>query len=197
MGFDRKQLKEPSKPIYGFSRKRIEPVGVITLPVSFGTPKNPRTKYIAFDVVDIPYTYNAIFRRGLLNTFEASLHSAYLCLKILATFGIIPIFRSQQGAKNIEKGFALDHKNVHFLQEHPDQHNAEPLAKYKKAIEVEGEFKKVPLDPRVPDKTVCNGAEASQKEQREMLSFLDETMIYLHGQPPTWWESAEMSWSID
>jgi hypothetical protein len=55
MGFDWKQLKEPSKPFYGFSRKRIEPVGVITLLVSFGTPQNPRTEYITFDVVDMPY----------------------------------------------------------------------------------------------------------------------------------------------
>jgi hypothetical protein len=41
MGFDQKQLKEPSKPLYGFGGKRIEPVRAITLPVSFGTPKNP------------------------------------------------------------------------------------------------------------------------------------------------------------
>jgi hypothetical protein len=38
MGYDQKQLKEPSKPLYGFSGKRIEPVGVITLLVSFDTP---------------------------------------------------------------------------------------------------------------------------------------------------------------
>jgi hypothetical protein len=37
MDFDRKQLKEPSKPPYGFNGKRIEPVGAITLLVSFGT----------------------------------------------------------------------------------------------------------------------------------------------------------------
>jgi hypothetical protein len=37
MGLDRKQLKEPSKPLYGFSRKRIEPVRAITLLVYFGT----------------------------------------------------------------------------------------------------------------------------------------------------------------
>jgi hypothetical protein len=57
-------------------------------------PKNPRTEYITFDVVDMPYPYNAIFGRGLLNTFEAALHSTYLCLKILATFGVIFIFGS-------------------------------------------------------------------------------------------------------
>jgi hypothetical protein len=81
------------------------------------TPENRRTKYITFDVVDMPYPHNAIFRRSLLNTFEAALHLAYHCLKILATFGVISIFGSQQEAKNIEKVFAPGHKNVHFLRE--------------------------------------------------------------------------------
>jgi hypothetical protein len=94
MGFDQKWLKEPSKPLYGFSRKRIEPVRDITLPVSFGTPKNPHTEYITSDVVDMTYPYNAIFGRGLPNTFEAALHSAYLCLKIPATFRDISLFGS-------------------------------------------------------------------------------------------------------
>jgi hypothetical protein len=37
MGYDKKQLKEPIKPLYGFGGKRIEPVRIITLPVSFDT----------------------------------------------------------------------------------------------------------------------------------------------------------------
>jgi hypothetical protein len=31
------------------------------------------------------------------------------------TFGIILVFDSQQEARNIEMGFMLGHKNVHFL----------------------------------------------------------------------------------
>jgi hypothetical protein len=115
MGFDRKQLKESSKPLYGLGGIRIEPVGAITLPVSFSTPKNPCTEYITFNVVDMTYPYNTLFGRGLLNTFEVVLHSAYLCLKIPATFRVISVFGSQQEAINIEKGFAPGHKNVHFL----------------------------------------------------------------------------------
>jgi hypothetical protein len=46
MGHNKKQLKEPTKLPYSFSGKRIEPVGVITLLVSFGTPKNPHIEYI-------------------------------------------------------------------------------------------------------------------------------------------------------
>jgi hypothetical protein len=89
MVFNKNQLKEASKPLYGFDGKKIELVGSISLPVSFGTMTNARTEYITFNVVDMSYPYNAIFGRGLLNTFEAALHSLYLCLKIPATQGVI------------------------------------------------------------------------------------------------------------
>jgi hypothetical protein len=154
MGFDRKQFRKPSKPLYGFGDKRMEVVGAITLPVSFSTPKKPRTEYSTFDVVDVTYPYNAIFRRGLLNTLEAALHSAYLCLKVPATFGVITVFGCQQEARNIGKGFALGHKNMHFIREQQEQHEAQPPMECRKFIEDEGELKKVPLDPRVLDKTV-------------------------------------------
>jgi hypothetical protein len=62
MDYDKKQLKEPMKPLYGFEGKGIEPIRVITLPVSFGTPQNPHTEYITNDMVDMLYPYNAIFR---------------------------------------------------------------------------------------------------------------------------------------
>jgi hypothetical protein len=138
--------------------------------MSFGTPKNPHTEYITFDVVDMTYQYNAIFGRGLLNTFEAALHLAYLCLKIPITFGVITVFGSQQEARNIEKGFAPNHKNVHFLWE---QHETQPPVECRKVIEAKGEFQKVPLHPRVPDKTVCIGTEANQQDQAELLSRKD------------------------
>jgi hypothetical protein len=53
-------------------------------------------------------------------------------------------------------------------------HKGEALIEYKKAIEVEGKFKKVPLDHRVLDRTVCISVEANQQEQMELLAFLDK-----------------------
>jgi hypothetical protein len=41
MGYDNKQLKELMKLLYGFGGKRIEPVRLITLLISFDTPQNP------------------------------------------------------------------------------------------------------------------------------------------------------------
>jgi hypothetical protein len=89
MGFDRKQMKEASKPLYGFGRRKIETICSVSLPISFDSLRNARTEYITFDVVEMNYLYNAIFERGLLNTFKAALHSLYLYLKVLATLEVI------------------------------------------------------------------------------------------------------------
>jgi hypothetical protein len=50
-------------------------------------------------------------------TFEATLHSAYLCLKVPALLGVISVHGSQKDARNIEQGFAHHHKNMNCLQE--------------------------------------------------------------------------------
>jgi hypothetical protein len=151
------------------------------LPSSFGIPQILHIQYITFNVVDMLYPYNAIFGQGLLNTFEVALHLGYHCLKIPATFGIISVFGSQKEAGNIEHGFTPGHKNVHFLWEETEQYEQavyppkqEASTKFKKAIEAKGEFMKVALDPRVPNRAICLGTEMSPQEQAELLEFLDQ-----------------------
>jgi hypothetical protein len=117
MGFDRKQLKETSKPLYGFDRKRIEPICSMSLSVSFGSLHNARTEYITFDVVDMNYPYNVIVGRGLLNSFKAALHSTYLCLKISAVLGVITVHGNQKDTRNIEQDFASGQRNINCLQD--------------------------------------------------------------------------------
>jgi hypothetical protein len=71
-----------------------------------------------------------------------------------------------------------EHKNVHFLREDTEHEQPsvkqETSAEYKKATKAEGEFTKLPLDPRVPDRTVCVGSEMKLEEQAELLQFLDK-----------------------
>jgi hypothetical protein len=64
--------------------------------------KAPRVSSNKRGSCDVSYLYNTIFGRGLLNTFEAVLHSLYLCLKELAAQGVISIHGSQKEARNIE-----------------------------------------------------------------------------------------------
>jgi hypothetical protein len=127
------------------------------------------------------YPYNTIFGQGLLNTFKDALHSGYLCLKVPTTSGIITVFDSQKESRNIKHGFAPGHKNMHFLREDKKQREQEQpsskkemSAEFKKAIEAEGDFKRVALNPRVPDKAVCTGTEVSPQEQAELMQFLNK-----------------------
>jgi hypothetical protein len=73
--------------LIGFRGKKIDVLGKISLPVSFGGQENARTKYVTFDVVDLYYPYNAIFGRGFANKFNAAIHMGYLCMKMLALHG--------------------------------------------------------------------------------------------------------------
>jgi hypothetical protein len=91
MGLSRNLLQPPDTPLYGFGGCVIHAIGKVSLPVSFGTVQNARTEYLFFDVVEMYYPYNGILGRGFLNKFEAIIHQAYLCMKILATQGVITI----------------------------------------------------------------------------------------------------------
>ena len=44
-------------------------MGQIELPVTFNEGPAMRAEMITFDVVDMPYTYNIILGRGILNKF--------------------------------------------------------------------------------------------------------------------------------
>jgi hypothetical protein len=148
--------------------------------VSFGILHNARTEYITFDVVEINYPYNAIFGRGLLNPFEAVLHSLYLYQKMSAALGVISIHGSQKDARNIEQGFTLGHRNVNCLQDEKAE-NGSGNVKNKnegsfasRPIELECESKRVPLDPRVPDKVVMISQDLLGSMEAELLLFLDK-----------------------
>jgi hypothetical protein len=67
---------------------------------------------------------------------------------------------------------------VHFLREDTGHEQPsvtqETSVEFKKAIEAKSTFTKVPLDPKVPDITVCIGAETNPEEQAKLLLFLDK-----------------------
>jgi hypothetical protein len=146
MGFEIKQLKEAPKTLYDFGGRKIKQIGFVSLLVSFSSLRNARTEYITFDVVEMNYPYNAIFRRDLLITFEAALHSLYLCLKVPVALEVISIHGSQKDARNIEQDFALGHRNINCLQ---DERIENCIAS--RPIEPEGKTKRVPSDPRLSD----------------------------------------------
>jgi hypothetical protein len=68
---------------------------------------------------------------------------------------------------------------MHFLREDTDQPEQpspkqEISTEFKKVIKAKGDFTRVALDPRVPDRTVCIRVEMSLEEQAKLLQFLDK-----------------------
>jgi hypothetical protein len=92
MGLNRDLLQPPDTPLYGFGGRVIHALGKVVLPMSFRTVQNARTEYLSLDVVEMYDPYNGILGRGFLNKFEVVIHQAYLCMKILATLGVITIW---------------------------------------------------------------------------------------------------------
>jgi len=103
MKLSRSQLQPLDSPLIGFGGRRIDVLGKISLSVSFEGQENTRIEYVTFDVVDLYYPYNAIFRRGFANKFNAAIHMGYLCMKMPALHGIITVHYSQKEARNIER----------------------------------------------------------------------------------------------
>jgi hypothetical protein len=116
-GFRQKTVVRSIEPLYGFGGRRTEPIGSISLSVSFSSLHNACTEYTTFVVVDMNYPYNAFFCRGLLNTFEAALHSLYHRLKVPAALAVISIHGSQKNVRKIEQGFTPRHRNVNCFQD--------------------------------------------------------------------------------
>jgi hypothetical protein len=137
----------------------------------------------------------ALFLILILNIWQwdvDTLHSGYLCLKIPATFSVISVFGSQKEAKNIEQGFTPGYKNVHFLKVEREQYqqtewptNQEASVEFKKSIEVEGDIKKVALEPRVPDRVVYLRTETNPEKRRSSLPFSIRIVMFSCGPPLT------------
>jgi hypothetical protein len=116
-----RQMQEPddkihdaTHPLCGFGGRQIVALSKITMLITFGYVHNTRTKHVVFDIVDIEYPYNAIIGRGTLNTFEAILYLAYLCMKIPLEQGPIVVHGSQEATRRA-KGSWSDSKAIHNI----------------------------------------------------------------------------------
>ena len=175
MNIDRNLLQPVDIPLMGFGGKRINALGKITLPVSFGDLSNPRTEPVTFDVVEMNYPYLAIFSRGLNNKFEAVVHQLYLCMKMPAAKGIITVRGNLQLARDIERGVAPGQRNVHILE--PDRQPPpfkEPKRDKEKQNFQESETKRVSLDRYLPGKEVTISATLAPEEEQILLDFLNK-----------------------
>ncbi|XP_066160599.1 uncharacterized protein [Oryza sativa Japonica Group] len=106
MGLPTQALTPAPASLRGFSREAVQVLGQTLLLIAFGSGENRREEQILFDVVDIPYNYNAIFGRATLNKFEAISHHNYLKLKMPGPTGVIVVKGLQPSAASKGATFA-------------------------------------------------------------------------------------------
>ena len=115
-------------------------VGKIELNVTFSEGNSQRTELITFDVVDINYSYNAIFGRNTIIKFAVVIHQAYLCMKMPTVGGIIMILGNQEEAQRCEDNATCATKNFHAIKAaNAEEEEEEPkFSKLDQAYKPEG-----------------------------------------------------------
>jgi hypothetical protein len=103
MEFDFSKMTACDEPFYGVvPGKAAYPIGLVCLPVTFGTKENIRMEYLTFEVADFRSSYHAILERPMLAKFMAIPHHTYLIKKMPAPNGILSVLRDIMVSYNCE-----------------------------------------------------------------------------------------------
>nr|CAE01940.2 OSJNBa0073L13.2 [Oryza sativa Japonica Group] len=154
MGLPTLALTQAPASLRGFGGEAVLVLGQVQLMVAFGMEENRREKQILFDVVDIPYSYNAIFGCATLNKFEAVSHHNYLKLKMPSLTGMIVV----KGAiHNVE---AKPHDRA--------RHTPKPTP--------HGKVIKVKVDDADPTRFVSLGGDMGEREAENILEVLKKNI---------------------
>jgi hypothetical protein len=103
MEFDFSKMTSCDEPFCGVvPEKAAYPIGLVCLPVTFGTEENFRIEYLMFEVADFRSSYHAIFGRPMLAKFMAIPHHTYLIMKMPTPNGILSVLGDIMVSYNCE-----------------------------------------------------------------------------------------------
>jgi hypothetical protein len=110
MGLDFTNMLAPSKsPFYSIvPGNAAHPLGMVVLPVTFGTRENYRTEFIKFEVANFESSYHAILGRPALAKFMAVLHYIYLLLKMPEQSGVLTL------RGNLKKSYDCNQEAIQY-----------------------------------------------------------------------------------
>jgi hypothetical protein len=111
MNLDKRTLEPVENSLFGFGGKKRAALGKKAILVSFAEGKKVRTETITFDIVNMDYTYTAIFGRGVLRKFEIVIKQSDLCMKMPSPFSIIAV-HGDQAASRRTKGKPIPGYNL-------------------------------------------------------------------------------------
>lgn len=180
MGMPTLALTQAPASLRGFDGEAVQVLGQVQLVVAFGTSEKRRKEQILFDVVDIPYNYNAIFSRATLNKFEAISRHNYLKLKMPGPARVIVVNGLQPSATS--KGdLAVINRAVHNDEAEPHDR-----AKHTPKRAPHGRVIKVQVDDANPTRLVSLGATWAKEKLRTSWRCSRKTLISAPGAPTRW-----------
>src|SRR5438105_1072907 len=92
MKIPRSELKRSCAPFHGvIPGTSATPLGMIKLPITFGSRENFWTEDISFEVTDFEAAYHAILGRPTFTKFMAVPHYTYMLMKLPGPNGIISL----------------------------------------------------------------------------------------------------------
>ncbi|XP_022031551.1 uncharacterized protein LOC110932532 [Helianthus annuus] len=94
---DRKLLESVHAPIKGFTGEKVDPIGQITFPVTFGQSPKERTILLTFLVVHAESYHNVIIGRFTLGKLDAIVSMARGFMKFPTPRGTATVFRDKIG----------------------------------------------------------------------------------------------------
>ncbi|XP_059431628.1 uncharacterized protein LOC132165150 [Corylus avellana] len=99
MSIDRDRIKPFGSTLVGFAREKVQPIGLISLPVTAGTAPKQKTVMVDFLVIDRPGAYNAIIGRLALNKLKAVTSTYHLMMKFSTEEGVREVKGDQTQAR--------------------------------------------------------------------------------------------------
>nr|ABA96696.1 retrotransposon protein, putative, Ty3-gypsy subclass [Oryza sativa Japonica Group] len=170
MGLPTLSLTQAPVSLRGFGGEAVQVLGQAQLLVAFGTGENRREEQILFDMVDIPYNYNAIFGGATLNKFEAISHHNYLELKMPGLIGVI-VVKGLQASAASKGDLNIINRAVHNVE-------AEPCDRAKHAPKPapHGKIIKMQIDDANPTKLVSLGGDMGEEEVKNILEVLKKNI---------------------
>ncbi|PKA53182.1 RNA-directed DNA polymerase like [Apostasia shenzhenica] len=91
MGLKEANLLRAKTTLLGFSGERVQPLGFITLLISFGDDNGHAMSMVNFAVIRAKSGYNAILGRTTLNSFGMVMSTPHLCTKFSTSSGVVTI----------------------------------------------------------------------------------------------------------
>jgi hypothetical protein len=151
--------------MFSFGGKKIDALGKKAIQVSFTEGEKVHTETIAFDIVNMDYTYTAIFGRGVLNKFEMVIKQSYLCMKMPSPFGIITVHGDQAASRRIEgkpiPGYSLINEVAKKSPNEETNSEKEVVLRAEAAEDTQ----KAPLSKLMPEKCIHVGSDLTKDEK--------------------------------